>query len=329
AAELRDLGRPRHRHARAVVAAREAARPGHELAQGPRDRSREQAGHDERETGGDKSRDHERWDERADRVGERGARPRDHDRRRREAGGVLPEHLLYEEPRLAAIGEGAEAPLYGPTERLTGEAVVAVHEDAAVARDDEQARLGGPRLLAERVDDVLRLLVAAQRGRHRGEQRRGALLQPQPQHVVLVLDEEARDRDRGREGPDGDDAEVREEETAADAAHQPARGTSLYPTPQTVSIFASAPASLSRNCFTCTSTVRVSPGYANPQTSSSSLSRVRTMPGWRQNASSSSNSLARSATTASPTRTSWCAGSTRRLPTSSTRPPPGMPDARR
>src|SRR6266850_774244 len=171
--------------------------------------------------------------------------------------------------------------------------------------------------------------ATARRGRHRGEQRGRELLQPQAQHVVLIANQQTRDRDGRDKKADGHHAEIREEESPRDAPHHGAGATSLYPTPHTVSILASAPASLSRSCFTCTSTVRVSPGYAKPHTSSSKRSRVRTIPGCRQNASRSSNSFARSATARSPTST-WCrAGSTLTLPTRSTRPPPGMPEARR
>src|SRR5206468_12110772 len=125
---------------------------------------------------------------------------------------------------------------------------------------------------------------------------------------------------------DDDHREIGEKEPAGDGAwHGYVGATSLYPTPHTVSIFASASASLSRSCFTWTSTVRVSPGYAKPHTSSRSRSRVRTIPGCLQNASRSSNSFARRDTGRSLTCTSWRAGSMRTLPTTIVRPLPGMP----
>src|SRR5437762_3516312 len=264
------------------------------------------------------------------RVAERGAGTRHDDDRGVEAGGGWTEGLLHEEPLVAAVDELPERSLRRRRQRLIRERVLAIDEHPPVVRDDEQPRVGRCGLVLERVDHLSWLLAVPQSGLHRREQRRGELLQPETQHVVLVANDKSGDRDGRDEQSDRDDTEVGEEQPAGDAAeHQVAGATILYPTPHTVSIFASAPASLSRSCFTWTSTVRVSPGYAKPHTSSSRRSRVSTMPGCRQNASRSSNSFARSATARSPTSTSCRAGSTLRLPTRRTRPPPGMPEARR
>ena len=258
---------------------REAPHACDQLAQWLRDRAREKARDDEREARGDDSGDDERWEERAQGVGERGPWARDDDDRGRDSRRVRADDLLHEEPLIPAVVERAEVALRCSIEHLLRQHVVAVDEHATRAADDEEARVGRLRLFDERVDDALRILVVAQRRRHRHQERRAKLLESYAGDLVLVPNEEARDGDRRRDEPDEHDGEVGEEEAAAYGAdHQPG-GTSLYPTPQTVSIFASAPTSLSRSCFTCTSTVRVSPGYAKPQTSSKSLSRVRTMPG--------------------------------------------------
>ena len=63
AAQLGYLARTGHRNARTVLAAREPTCDGDEVAERPRDRAREQAGHDEREARGDDRRHDERWDE--------------------------------------------------------------------------------------------------------------------------------------------------------------------------------------------------------------------------------------------------------------------------
>src|SRR5207302_4535878 len=80
--------------------------------------------------------------------------------------------------------------------------------------------------------------------------------------------------------------------------------TSLYPAPRTVRIPSGSP-SLRRSCATCTSTVRVPPGYVIPHTRSSSRSRERTMPGCSRKQARRSNSLLVSSTCVPATVTSW------------------------
>ena len=179
---------------------------------------------------GDDARDDERREEDAQRIGERGARPRNDDDRGRHARRVGPEDLLVEEPLVTLVVEGSEVPLRGPVERLIRERRLAVDEHAAGVRDDQEARVRGRGLLGERVDDGARLLVRAKSSRHGREERRRELLQTQTKHVVLVRDEEAGDRDRRGQEPDDDDREIGEEETASHAAHAQstsAGGTSL------------------------------------------------------------------------------------------------------
>ena len=219
-AHLCHLGRAGDRHARAVVALGEALRRPSELAQGSRDRAREQPRDDEREAGRDDARDDERWEEDAQRVGERGAGPRDDDDRGGHARRVRAEDLLVEEPLVALVVEGAEVPLRRPIERLIRERGLAVDEHAASVGDDQEARVRRGGLLGERVDDGAGLLVRAKRGGHRGEERRRQLLETKTQHVVLVCHQQARDRDRRGQKTHDHDREIREKEAAAHAAHQ-------------------------------------------------------------------------------------------------------------
>src|SRR5205085_12316204 len=77
------------------------------------------------------------------------------------------------------------------------------------------------------------------------------------------------------------------EEPCAEARHG---DVSLYPAPRTVRIESGSP-SFRRSCATCTSTVRVPPGYVIPQTRSRSFSRESTIPGCSRKHASRSNSF--------------------------------------
>ena len=207
-AHLRDLGRAGDGHARAVVALGEAPRRPGELAQRPRDRAREKAGDDQREPGRDNTRHDQRGQQDAQCIGERGARSGDDDHRRVQRRRIRPERGLHEDPLVLFIRERAEGARARRRQGLARERVLAVDQDAAVVRKDEEARVRGARLLGERVDDIARLLAAPERRGHRGEQGSGELLEPQLQHLVLVADQERGDRDRRGEQADDDDGEV-------------------------------------------------------------------------------------------------------------------------
>src|SRR3989442_6068 len=280
-AHLGDLTRSRERDPGAIVAASESPNARDKVAERARDRAREERGDENREAERDESAERERWQQCAERVGEDGTWPRDDDEAEpHTARGRLTQLLTNEDPLLAAFGELADVRRRRLGEDRARKSSLAVDHHAPLRRDDEKPHVGGMSLLGEGIDDFARLLSSANAGLDRGEERRGELLEVNARLVVLVLEDEARDRDGGHGEADHHHRKVGEKEPGCDAArHGYVGATSLYPTPQTVSIFASASASLSRSCFTWTSTVRVSPGYANPQTSSSRRSRVSTIPG--------------------------------------------------
>ena len=74
------------------------------------------------------------------------------------------------------------------------------------------------RLLSERVDDFPRLLACPDAGLDRSEERGRQLLQVEPRLVVLVPQQEPRDRDRRDREADDHHGEVGEEQPARDAA---------------------------------------------------------------------------------------------------------------
>ena len=139
--------------------------------------------------------------------------------------------------------------------------IEAIDDHPPLGGRDEQPCVGGMRLLGQRVDDLARLLSRADPGLDRRQEWRRELLEVQARLIVLIPQEKTGDGHACRDSSDEHHREVREEEPRRDAlGHAHAGATSLYPTPHTVSIFASAPVSLSLSCFTWTSTVRVSPG---------------------------------------------------------------------
>jgi hypothetical protein len=135
--------------------------------------------------------------------------------------------LLDEQPLVAAVDELAVRSLRRRRQRLIRERVLAVDEHPPVVRDHQESRVGRRRLIFESVDHLARLLAIPQSGLHRGEQRRGELLQPETQHVVLIAHDEGRDRDRGDEQTDRDDAEIRQEQPARDAAQHQVEGATI------------------------------------------------------------------------------------------------------
>src|SRR5207248_8813246 len=102
--------------------------------------------------------------------------------------------------------------------------------------------------------------------------------------------EQQSERERQDDAERDDQRDCQEESTTEIHA-----ATSLYPAPRTVRIDSGSP-SLRRSWATCTSTVRVPPGYVIPHTRSSSFSRESTMPGCSRKHASSSNSLLVSST---------------------------------
>src|SRR6267378_6388980 len=203
---LGHLARPRERDTRSVIAAGEPPDSAHELAKWTRDRSRQQGCDEDREAEGDEAAERERRQERAQRVGEDRSRARDDDesetaRSDRGARELLP----HEDPLLAALGELAEVRAVGLREDHVDELPVAVDDDAPLGRGDDEASIGRLRLFGERVDDLARLLARAYAGLDRRQERRGKLAKVQARLVVLVPNEETRDRDRGHGETDEDD----------------------------------------------------------------------------------------------------------------------------
>src|SRR2546423_8107115 len=126
--------------------------------------------------------------------------------------------------------------------------------------------------------------------------------------VLDVLERRVVDGAAREDEPHGDRQPDAEHDGQPDGLKEPCAEArhgevSLYPAPRTVRIESGSP-SLRRNCATCTSTVRVPPGYVIPQTMSRSFSRESTIPGCSRKQASRSNSLLVSSIAAPATVTS-------------------------